>query len=495
MSTIIIQTSDIHGFLYPNNYIEDKPIGVLRFENYLAKLRVDHDVILIDTGDLIQGSPLTYHLNKFQNEIDNPIISQVNHLGYDVFTLGNHEFNYGLDYLQRSLSKFNGQIVDASIDGLDKILDVKPYTIIESNDLKIGIIGLTTSHIPYWEDEKHIAGLTFNNIVETYRLYEKELKANCDFIIVNYHGGFEYDLNDLNIPTELINHENDGGLLLKSFDSIDLLLTGHQHREISQLINNTVCMQPGYQCANISQIEIVNGQIVDYKLVNLDTVVINPIKSLSDAEVKVQSFINQIIGTLDDDLLVEDLFDARVNGHDVINLIHQVQLSMTGADISAVSLFDSAIGLKKDITVKDVIALYPFPNTLKVLRITKDELIQAIEVSASYFELVDNELTVSDKFNYPKKEHYNYDMYSGCEYTIDVTKPVGQRVKLIDFNQDTIDIVVNNYRASNFAWYPMYEDKEVIKEITIDMVELLINYISENKHIVIDDNSKFKILT
>ena len=67
MSTIIIQTSDIHGFLYPNNYIEDKPIGVLRFENYLAKLRVDHDVILIDTGDLIQGSPLTYHLNKFQN--------------------------------------------------------------------------------------------------------------------------------------------------------------------------------------------------------------------------------------------------------------------------------------------------------------------------------------------------------------------------------------------------------------------------------------------
>jgi 2',3'-cyclic-nucleotide 2'-phosphodiesterase/3'-nucleotidase len=254
-------------------------------------------------------------------------------------------------------------------------------------------------------------------------------------------------------------------------------------------------MQPGYQCANISQIEIVNGQIVDYKLVNLDTVVINPIKSLSEAEVKVQSFINQIIGTLDDDLLVEDLFDARVNGHDVINLIHQVQLSMTGADISAVSLFDSAIGLKKDITVKDVIALYPFPNTLKVLRITKDELIQAIEVSASYFELVDNELTVSDKFNYPKKEHYNYDMYSGCEYTIDVTKPVGKRVQLIDFNQDTIDIVVNNYRASNFAWYPMYEDKEVIKEITIDMVELLINYITENKHIVIDDNSKFKILT
>ncbi|MGL5020623.1 MAG: bifunctional metallophosphatase/5'-nucleotidase [Mycoplasmatales bacterium] len=494
MSLIILQTSDVHGFLYPHNYVENKNIGLLRFEQYINDLRKDNDVLLIDSGDFIQGSPLTYFLNKFQNYKINPLVEQMNAFKYTVFTLGNHEFNYGLDYLKTTLKDFKGDILEANISGLENYLDVVPYKIYEYNDAKVGIIGLTTSHIRNWEKEENIPGLEFLDIVEIYKKYEKELKEKCDIVLVNYHGGFENELDNLDVPTETLTRENEGCRLIKNHDSIDILLTGHQHREIAQKINNTICMQPGYQALNMSYIKIDQKKIVDYKLVNLQDKKINPVENLQQQENLVQKFLDQVIGHIDQDMLVENLFDARINGHALINFIHKVQFDLTNASISAVSLFDTAIGFKKEISVRDIIANYPFPNTLKVIKITKEDLKEAIEISASYFENKNGTLTVSQKFSYPKPQHYNYDMFSGVEYTIDVNMPIGSRVTITSILENEITIVLNNYRATNFSWYPMYENKELVEEITIDMVELLINYITKNKSFIVDNTNNFKVI-
>lgn len=499
MKLTIIQTSDIHGYLYPHNYINDVNCGLLRFEAYIKKLKSEGDVLLIDTGDVIQGSPLTYYLNKFKDYEIHPIINELNKFSYDVFTPGNHEFNYGIEYLSASLSDFNGQILNANIDGLDLVCKSKPYKIFNYDGFKICVFGLTTSHVPNWEEASNIEGLTFNSIIETYKKYEDEIKSLSDMIIVNYHGGFEYDLDNLDVETEVITHENDGGLLLKTFDSIDILLTGHQHREINKIINDTLCMQPGCNGNNLSKIDIVDGKIIDHELVIINEYKITPTEILEISENNTQNFLDQVIGTSTNKMLIDDLFDARINSHPLVNFLHQVQLELTNADVSAVSLFDSAIGFDLDISVRDIVANYPFPNTLKVLSVNLDALKQAMEVSAEYFEIINGVITTSDKFTKPKPQHFNYDMFGGVNYTIDITKPVGSRVTIKSFINDVdlnnIKIVINNYRAANFSWYPMYEGCEVIYDLNMDMVELLINYISEHKNIDVSLESFYNVIT
>ena len=157
MKLVIYQTSDLHGYVYPTNYVTEQSLGILKIGSYIIKDEKNYDAALkIDCGDLVQGSALTHYLSK-QSMDTNPIVELLKDLGYDGYVLGNHEFNYGLDYLNTAYNDISDKVINANITGLP--FNSNPYKIFNINGFKIGCIGFTTSFIPNWEQEKNIKGL------------------------------------------------------------------------------------------------------------------------------------------------------------------------------------------------------------------------------------------------------------------------------------------------------------------------------------------------
>lgn len=470
------QTSDLHGFLYPSNYFEDKCIGILSLADSLKKCD-----LIIDTGDLIQGSALTTYQN--QNKLDKPnaIIQTLNEIGYNIHTFGNHEFNYGIDYLTNSFKNFKGDILVANIKS-NLNLNIKPYKIYHIKGLRIAVIGLITKVVPYFEQPKNISGIQFYDPVLCYKEYEQELLDNSDIVIVNYHGGFEYDYTNPNPTSKETTGENQGIELLNNFDSISILLSGHQHQKLCNKYKNTHILQPGYAGEYYSYITIDTSTYeITANLVENKGKASKDIENFSELEKNVQSFLNIPIYELYYDILINDHFKARSSSCPFVNLIHEIQIDASCAEISTTSLFDTAIGFTKSITMRQIIANYPFDNTLKVLKLHKSDIIEALEVCASYFDIKDNVLTVSEKFTVPKKQHYQYDMFYGFNYEFDITKPVGQRVVYTNLEDRYYNVVMSNYRSSNYGWYPMYEEKEVICEIQTNIQDLIVNFLNSKK--------------
>ena len=503
MKIVIYQTSDLHGYVYPTNYVTEKSLGILKIGSYIIQDEKNYDGSLkIDCGDLIQGSALAHYLNKERVD-DNPIIKCMKEIGYDAYVLGNHEFNYGLDYLISSYSSVKDKILNANIKGLQ--LDTKPYDVFDFGGFKIGCIGLTTSFIPNWEHENNIKDLEFLDPVDVYKKYEEELKEKCDYIVVCYHGGFEKSLDEKMTPTEKLNKENQASELLENFDSIDMILSGHQHRSFITSLKNVICSQPLNNGENFTKIvfDTDKKEVVSYELINVSSLD-NPINRgleeiFTETEAELQKYLDEIVGSFDKDMIIDDIFMARLKGHPYINFLHQVQLESSGADFSALSLFDSAIGFKKNVSIRDVLVNYPYPNTLKVLKISGHKLKEAIEKSATYFVVNDGKVEINEEFLIPKVQNYNYDTFGGFTYEIDLSKDFGSRVVSMKRNEEEIDldkdytIVLNNYRASNTAIYPCYEDAEVMKEIDRDVSELIIEYFQNNHKVDVKQESNYSI--
>ncbi len=502
MKVAIYQTSDLHGYVYPTNYVKDMPLGILKIGSYILRDEKNYDASLkVDCGDLIQGSALAHYLSKSKIE-RNPLIQGLEFIGYDAYVIGNHEFNYGKEYLINSYKEVKNKIINANIEGLS--LETKPYKIFDFNGFKIGCIGFTTSFIPNWEHEKNIVGLSFLNPVEIYGKYEKELKEKTDFIVVCYHGGFEKSLDGNNTPTEKLTKENQASELLEKYDSIDLVLSGHQHRSFITKMNGVVCAQPLHNGQNFTKIVLdTETKEISYELVDtskLDDDINEGLEKIfNNVQVELQDYLNNEIGEFDKDILMDDIFIARLKGHPFINFLHQVHLDVSDADFSALSLFDSAIGFKKNVSIRDVLINYPYPNTLMVLEINGHKLKEAIEKAATYFVIEGGEVKISNGFLVPKVQNYNYDTFGGLTYEIDLSREFGDRVVSMKKDNEDIDldkdytIVLNNYRATNISIYPAYENAKVVKEINVDISEIIINYFQGNKKIKVIDESNYII--
>ena len=502
MKLAIYQTSDLHGYVYPTNYVKDMPLGILKIGSYILKDEKNYDASLkIDCGDLIQGSALAHYLSK--GKIDkNPIIQGLEFIGYDAYVIGNHEFNYGQDYLNASYKEVEDKIINANIEGLS--LNTKPYKIFDFDGFKIGFIGVTTSFIPNWEHEKNITGLSFLNPVEVYGKYEDELKEKADFIVVCYHGGFEKSLDGTNTPTEKLTKENQASELLEKYDSIDMVLSGHQHRSFITKINGIICAQPLHNGQTFTKVVLdTESKEASYELIDVsklnDEINQDMEKIFNNVQAELQDYLNNEIGEFDKDILMDDIFIARLKGHPFINFLHQVQLDVSGADFSALSLFDSAIGFKKNVSIRDVLINYPYPNTLMVLKINGHKLKEAIEKAATYFVVEDGEVKINNGFLVPKVQNYNYDTFGGLTYEIDLSREFGDRVVSMKKDNEEIDldkdytVVLNNYRATNTSIYPAYENAKVVKEINVDISEIIINYFKGNKKIKVIDESNYVI--
>ena len=181
------------------------------------------------------------------------------------------------------------------------------------------------------------------------------------------------------------------------------------------------------------------------------------------------------------------------------NFLHQVQLDVGEADFSVISMFDSTIGFKKIVSIRDVLINYPYPNTLKILKVKGDKIKEAMEKSATYFVVEDGKVGVNISFLEPKVQHYNYDTFGGMTYEIDLNRDFGDRIISMKKDGKDIDldkyytIVMNNYRATNTAIYPSYEGAEVVGEINLDVSEVIIDYIQNKKKVKVEDKSNYLI--
>ncbi|WEV45824.1 bifunctional metallophosphatase/5'-nucleotidase [Streptococcaceae bacterium ESL0687] len=516
MRLTILETSDMHGYIMPTNFTEkdmNVPFGTAKVAQKMKELKeqAGGPVLQVENGDYIQGSPLSYYISK-QPEGVARLAEITNAMGYDYGILGNHEFNYGPDYLKAAIESYNYPILAANIlDDEGNLYYGKAYDIIEKDGLKIGVLGLTTQYIPHWERPSHITGMHFASCLETAKKYVPIIREEADIVVVSYHGGFERDLVT-GEPTENLTGENEGYQILQEVAGIDAFLSGHQHREIAAEINGVPVVQPGYRGANIGRIvlDIELGEN-GYEVIASEATLESVADALPDAEIvaliddlniKVEEWLDQPMGEVKGDMTIINPMAARLKEHPYIEFINRVQMDATGAKISGTSLFNNdGKGFEPVITMRDIITNYIYPNTLAVLGVTGRDLRLALERTANFLVLdEDGQIVFNPRYINPKPQYYNYDMYEGVDYTIDMTKAEGEKIVSLSLDgrdiqdDDELRVAVNQYRAVGGGDYSMFSADKIIKEVQIDMMELIADYLRANPVIEATVNDNFKII-
>jgi len=196
-----------------------------------------------------------------------------------------------------------------------------------------------------------------------------------------------------------------------------------------------------------------------------------------------QTWLDTVVGHLDRPLLPAPPLIMAAEGSDIADFFNEVQMSCSGAQLAATSLANEIAGFPQIVRRRDVLTAYPYTNTLTVLRVTGAVLRRAMERSAEYFAIdEEGKLCVADAFLKPKVEHYNYDYFAGVNYAIDVSRPKGHRIAELTYHgkavgdSDEFTICLNSYRASGAGGYPEYTQCQVIREINVEMSDLILEY-------------------
>lgn len=519
----IVVTSDLHGAIRPVNYSTNKPVstGLAMLASRIRALREQSpELLLIDNGDLIQGSPLAALAAASaasQGEFRHPCILALNELAYDAAVIGNHEFNYGQALLRKAVLSSRFPWLSANIVETDTGEPAfgPPYLIKElSPGIKVALLGVTTHYIPNWEQPDHIEGLTFKDALETVQIWVERIREqeNPDLLIVCYHGGLECDPVN-GEPTERLTGENQAYAMARHVRGIDVLLTGHQHRLLAEEIDGVTVVQPGSGGTAAGHVSVELEQLPGgkWRIRQKQARLLFPEKQLppdpmimrltDELEHSTQQWLDQPIGHTETDLSIASAYELRLAAHPFIDLVHQVQMEATGAEISCTALLsESSPGFQGEITVRDVLSNFIYPNTLTVLELKGQDIRDALEQTALYFQLSeDGAIMVNPAFTTPKPQHFNYDMWAGIEYVLDIGRPPGSRVVKLERGGIPLDmeatyaVVMNNYRAAGGGDYSMYVGKPVRLELATEMAELVQDYIRRNPKLSASPVSSWKI--
>lgn len=500
-------TSDSHGYLYPTTYADnaDRPMGLMKLA---AAFPHDGNTLIIDGGDTIQGSPMTNLYQRLPAEEKaacltsdaygtHPFAAMMNLAGYHFVTLGNHDFNNGIDALADYLGSLDALCLCCNIRDKEGRLPIAPYAIHElENGLRVGLVGACTHYITRWENPNTIAKLHVEEPVPAAARALEAIRGKCDVTVMIYHGGFECDLTTGEKLTE--SAENEACRVCRELD-FDLVLTGHQHMRVDGVrFGNSFAMQPTYRAPHVCAVSVT---VADDGSKTLKSEIIpaigepleKAVNLLAPLEEKVQRWLDTPAGQLDLSLLGGDHRTHAVMGSPLANFINTVQLAASGAKISACSLPNEFKGLPAAVTVRDVVSTYIYTNTLVVLELDRATLKRYMERSAMYFTRNEaGEIVISDEFLVPKIEHYNYDYFSGVDYTIDTTRPCGDRITSIVIDahemteEETVSVCINSYRSSGTGGYEFLIGPKVLADVQIDVADAMIEYIVNHPQIHVD---------
>lgn len=496
-------TSDVHAYIYPTDYHTpgEMNIGLFKCANRFHK---DGNTLVIDGGDILQGSSFGAYVHDSAGNAQT-LAEVMNACGYDYVTLGNHDFNYGMEYQHSYLEHLHARCLCQNIVSAESGEVCYPYVIHTlENGLRVGLVGIVTDYVNIWEKAEHLAGICITDPVAASAAAAAQLRDQVDLLIGIYHGGFERDLETGRLLSET--KENLAYQICEEQD-YDILLTGHQHMRIEgQWIHGTYAVQTPDAGRAFISLTVMRGEdgaiTCKSELVDAGGVA-DPamLERFQDIEHGAQTWLDEPVGHLNRPLMPSSPLEMAARGSDIADFFNLVQLSISGADLSACGLANEVVGLPLLVHRRDVLSAYPYPNTLVVMRITGAQLRQCMERSAEYFDLDENgHLCISDSFLRPKVEHYNYDYYAGVDYEIDATRPIGDRITRLDYHgkpvqpEDSFTICTNNYRSSGTGGYPAYPQCEIVREINMEMAELILDYFRQTPEVSMEEGHNIRVL-
>lgn len=519
----LLGTSDIHGRVVPWSYgadVEDKSGSYAQIATYVKDVRKNNkNVVLVDVGDAIQDNQVDVFAKDKKYYKDHPIPKVLNEMKYDVFVLGNHEFNFGMKALDEILKDIKAKKLTANFyhKKNDKRY-IDATTIIEKDGVKLGIIGLSTPmSAKFEEDTGNLKDMKFTSPTEEARTQVEKLKAKgVDAIIVIAHMGIE---NENKIP--------DTGMrdVINAVDGIDVVIAGHMHKDVpSETIKNTLITEPHRYGTVVSEVDLtfdINDK-KEVKLVKKESKTV-PVKELEAdkkiAEIykpyheKLRELNNVVIGQTANEMVPQEtkhgVSAAFSKDTGLSSFINDVEQHYSGADVVTFSFDHQKARMDKgDIKKKDIIFNYRYAGgDVTVYELTGKQLKEYMEWSANYFDTIQPGDT-EYRYNAERKKskYVTYDIFGGVNYKIDLRNPQGSKIvdlTLADGKPVTDDmklkVGMNSYRFAQLngkggIWEGqqipvLWESKVAMGREKGTIQNMMIDYITNVKKGKIDGQS------
>lgn len=481
-------TSDVHARIFPYDFVNDRPLQAsLANVHYLiqaVRTRPGSNLILLDNGDLIQGTPAAYYANYVQETKLHLFSRVMNLMQYDAATVGNHDIEAGPVVYNRLKKEFRFPYLGANvINKASGEPHFQPYTVIRRQGIRIAVLGLTTTGVPNWLPEHLWVGLEFQEMAEAaaYWVNYIQEKENPDAIIGLFHSGMGPAEPD---PSQ-VPLENAVQYIARTVPGIDVIFTGHDHRERNEVIVNAeggevLIVGPGSHAEKLAVAELTFDRISRNEIELLgkkgdlvSTLNVAPSQEFFQRFEKdinaIVNFANEPVGNLRNDLSsIESFFGSAA----FVDLVHAIQLEVTGAEISFTAPLSFNETLKAGmLNVRDFFKLYQYENYLYAMELTGREVKDYLEYSYGIwlnqmsseddhlllFRKDEEGLPVADSNGRHRLRHptFNFDSAAGIRYTVDASKPAGQRVTIMAMEDGSAFdpekkylVAINSYRGS-----------------------------------------------
>lgn len=472
----LIETSDVHGNYFPYNFIErkDGKGGLAHVHTFVEEQRKQYgdNVILVDNGDILQGQPIAYYYNYIDTVSKHVTADMMNFMGYDVANMGNHDVETGHAVYDRWVADCAFPVLGANIVRTDTGEPyLKPYQILERDGVRIAILGMITPAIPAWLPERLWSGLRFEDLESSARKWVQVIreKEHPDVLVGLFHAGLDgADLDGM--------VENGSQAAAVNVPGFDVVLIGHDHARLNKKMLNVagdsvLVIDPANAARVVSDVTIkvtkqdgkvvrkqISGQLTDVTAYPQSEVFL---KAFQPAYQATLDFVSRKIGSINETITSKDTFFGPSA---FIDLIHQLQLDLTGADVSFCAPLSMYAEIKKgDIYVSDMFNLYKFENMLYTMELTGKEIKNFLEMSyalwTNQMKSPDDRLLLfsddpENKYIF-KNFSFNFDSAAGIIYTVDVTHPEGEKITIQSmadgspFQPEKVyKVAVNSYRGN-----------------------------------------------
>lgn len=519
----IVETSDIHGAFYSYDFRNggEQRSGLSRISTYLKEQRAEYgdNLILLDNGDILQGQPCVYYFNYMDTTDVHCTARMMNYLRYDVGNMGNHDVETGHDIYDKWIRQCQFPILGANIiDTATGEPYLPPYHILERDGVRIAILGMITPAIPCWLPEVLWKGLRFEDMVSCAGRWVPLIreKEHPDLLIGLFHSGKEGGISTPDGHPEDASEE-----VPLRVPGFDLVFFGHDHTLHCDTVSDpkgrvVYCLDPASEGRSVSTAEIEftlnDGKVTGKKITaTLKDMRNYPVDKAFEQEfaaekAEVLSFVDRKLGEFTEEVDVRPSF---VGPSTFMSLIHQMQLDLTGAQISlSAPLSMQSVIQKGDVTVRDMFNLYRFENYLYTMQLTGREIKDLLEMSYASWSarmqspeddlLLLNSNNSDDQHRGFKNFFFNFDSAAGINYTVDVTKPEGEKITITTLEDGTpfdlntsYTVAVNSYRGNGGgelltlgSGIPREElPKRILKSTDRDLRYYLIQYVEKNRTI------------